>query len=233
MKKITAIILLLSPFIVSAQDQFFKQADALFKTHVNDRGLIDYEAIKSDPTQLNELLAYMSTADYESFDDATKKAFLINAYNVAVIKQVTDLLPLKSPLDNKGFFNGIKHQVAGKMMTLDELEKGLLYPTYPDARLHWVLVCAAMSCPPLATYAYFPDRLEEQLDARTREVLNLDWFVPVNGKKVQLSQIFSWYRGDFTKDGQSLIEYVNQYRDTKLEAKRPSFYEYDWSLNAQ
>ena len=233
MKKIITKIIFLLPLVGWSQGQFFEDSDAFFKAHVNERGLVDYQGIKDAPSELNALMASISSADYDSFDDATKKAFLINAYNIAVVKQVVDLLPLKSPLDNKGFFNGIKHDVAGKMLTLDGIEKETLYVEFPDSRLHWVLVCAALSCPPLAAYAYMPDQLEDQLEERTKHVLNLDWFVPVKKGKPQFSQIFSWYRGDFEKDGQTVIGYVNQYRDDKLEAKRPTFYAYDWTINAQ
>ena len=47
----------------------------------------------------------------------------------------------------------------------------------------------------------------------------------------ELSKIFSWFKGDFTKEG-SLIEYVNMYADTQITKKtKVSFMDYDWSLN--
>ncbi|MBV6646351.1 MAG: DUF547 domain-containing protein, partial [Cyclobacteriaceae bacterium] len=180
---------------------------------------------------LNTLYESISSFDWERSTDEVKKAFLVNAYNIIVIKQVVDQLPLKSPLDNPKFFNGIAHQVAGKKMTLDDLEKGTLLKKFPDSRVHFIVVCAAKSCPPLANFAFFPDRLEKQIQDRTIEVLNLDWFVRVNNNKAEFSQIFNWYRGDFEKNGKSLIDYVNDFREEKIMAKKVGFYEYDWSLN--
>ena len=67
----------------------------------------------------------------------------------------------------RGFFDGIKHTVMGEEVTLNQLEKGLLYPQFPDPRLHFVLVCAAKGCPPLDNCAYQPEKLDDQLTKRT------------------------------------------------------------------
>lgn len=231
MRKIIAFALLLVSTMTYSQDKFYQLADVFFAKNVDASGQVDYEGIKQSPSELNELTALIASTDYESLSDAQKKAFLTNSYNVLVIKQVVDLYPIKSPLDNPKFFNGIEHTVAGKQLTLDGLEKGTLMKRFFDARAHWVLVCAAKSCPPLANYAYFPEKLDEQFDERTKHVLNLDWFIRVD-KKVSVSQIFSWYKADFTQDNKKLIDYINEYRTEPLpSSKAPKFYEYDWSLN--
>ncbi len=233
MKKNIVIVLFLSTFSTIAQPDFYAQANAFFGEHVDDEGQVAYKDIKADPTSLQTLLSTIADTNFEELTATECKAFLINTYNILVIKQVVELMPLKSPLDNPLFFKGINHKVGNASLTLDQLEKGTLMKEFNDARLHFVLVCAAKSCPPLANFAYTPDDLEEQLEQRTKFVLNLDWFISVD-KKVALSQIFNWYRADFEKKGQSLIDYVNIYRTSKLDAtKSPKFYEYDWALNIQ
>ncbi len=218
---------------VGAQDRFFEDADRFFKTYVDDQGRVDYEAIKGGPAQLDALVEKIAEAQCESMSPEAHKAFLINAYNILVIKQVIDLYPIKSPLDEPSFFNGIRHNVGGQMLTLDQIEKGRLMMSFHDERTHFVLVCAAVSCPPLANFGFFPDGLEEQLQERTAFVLNLDWFVVVD-KKTELSQIFNWYRADFEMTGKSLVGYINDYRKEKItNTKQPKFYEYDWSLNGK
>lgn len=218
---------------VSAQTTFFDKADSFFKTYVDERGYVAYPIIQANPEELNELVSLIEAAAYPSFSQDEKKAFLINSYNILVIKQVIDLSPINSPLDNSSFFNGIRHQVDGHNLTLDELEKGMFMMEFHDPRAHFVLVCAAKSCPPLANFAYRPDGIDNQLEERTKYVLNLDWFVPVKNN-VEFSQIFNWYRADFEKGGKTLVEYINQYREEKLkESKRYKFYEYDWALNIQ
>lgn len=230
MKQILAILLMSVSLTGFGQADFFKKSDAFFKAYVNDQGGVAYDKVKENRVDLDDLVASIAKADFDSYDAQTQKAFMINTYNIWVIEQVVDLLPLKSPLDNPKFFNGIEHTMAGKSYTLDGLEKGKLYVEHPDSRLHFVLVCAAKSCPPLANYGWGPEGLDEALEQRTKEVLNLDWFIRVE-KKVSASQIFSWYKKDFEKDGK-LIDYIARYREG-VAGKKVTFYEYDWKLNQQ
>ncbi|MFT4851218.1 MAG: hypothetical protein ACI83B_003783, partial [Sediminicola sp.] len=48
---------------------------------------------------------------------------------------------------------------------------------------------------------------------------------------VQISQIFEWYKGDFTQDGTE-IEFINVFRKEAISEKaKISYYNYDWRLN--
>lgn len=210
---------------------FFDKADTFFSQYV-DEGSVDYRQIKKEPGQLNVLVKEIAELDLSNrrVTPDYLKAFYINAYNLLVIKQVVDRYPIEGPLKVEGFFDGIRHQVMGRKMTLDELEKGTLYAQFPDPRLHFVLVCAAKGCPPLAGFSYTPTDLDKQLDARAREVLNLDWFIRVNNNEAQVSQIFEWYKGDFEAAEGSVKAYINQYREIGEKTKL-GYYEYDWSLN--
>lgn len=218
-----------------AQDieKFYDDVDAFLSTHVAD-GLVDYGAIKSTPARLNQLLDQIAGFDRSSLDAATEKSFLINAYNILVIKNVVDHYPMDSPLEANGFFDRDAFQVAGETKTLDGLEKRDLYVKYPDARLHFVLVCAALGCPELIESAYRAATLEAQLDAQTRAALNNPVHVrpATSGNEVQISELFSWYTDDFTRDGQSVIEYINTYRTDALPADANLGYiTYNWQLN--
>lgn len=212
---------------------FFDQANDFFAKNVKD-GMVNYAAIKEDPAELRGLVRHIAELDLSNRRVTPEflKAFYINAYNLLVIKQVVDLYPIEGPLKVDGFFNGIKHKVMGKPMTLDELEKGTLYQQFPDPRLHFVLVCAAKGCPPLVARSYQPDGLDNQLTDRTRAVLNLDWFIVVNNRQTEVSQIFSWYKDDFVKASGSVVDYINHYRDKAIPSDAAlNYYEYDWSLN--
>lgn len=212
---------------------FFEKADAFFSEYVVE-GKVDYQEIKKNGRKLDELVREIAELDLSNKRVTPEflKAFYINAYNILVIKQVVGRYPIESPMDIEGFFNGITHEVMGDEMTLDELEKEILYEQFPDAKLHFVLVCAAKGCPPLASYSYQPDKLEKQLMERTGKVMNLDWFIRVKENRVEISPIFSWYREDFVNSAKSVREFINLYRNKKIEEnKEISFYEYDWSLN--
>ncbi|MEP4535366.1 MAG: DUF547 domain-containing protein [Cyclobacteriaceae bacterium] len=217
---------------VNAQN-FFQEADDFFVKYASD-GRVDYAELKENPADLNALVTQIAelnlnnkrvTADF-------MKAFYINAYNILVIKQVVDRYPIYGPLKVDGFFDGISHKVMGKELTLNQLEKETLYTQFPDPRLHFVLVCAAKGCPPIAPFAYTPTGLSKALDDRTRYVLNLEGFIRVKKKRVELSQIFDWYKTDFERTSDSDIAFINKYRDQKIDLKTSlGYYQYDWSLN--
>jgi hypothetical protein len=168
-------------------------------------------------------------------NDKEIQAFYINAYNLIVIHQISKLYPIKSALDQNGFFNKVKHKVAGEMLTLDQIEKGKVILKYNDARVHFAFSCAANSCPELANFAYRPDMLDVQLDERTRKTLNDPVFTIVDkqNKKVELSMLFKWYQKDFEQNGMNNLGFVNRYRNESIpDNYSVSFYEYDWGLNA-
>ncbi len=214
---------------------FTEQTDAFLSDRVSD-GKVDYAGIAQNRSQIDKLYQQIGEMSLKSTSDAEKKAFYINAYNIITIHQIAEHYPVKSPMDVKGFFDQQKHTVAGERFTLNELEKKKLLEPYQDPRIHFVLVCAAVSCPPLADFAYQADKLDEQLDEKTRQALNSNSFVRVkrDQKKVELSKIFEWYKDDFTQNNASLVAYVNQYRNQKISTSyQVSHYEYNWQLNEQ
>lgn len=233
MKNISIFVFLLFFQFGFSQDTsaFFAKADAFFKNHVVE-GRVDYKKIKKDPAALDELLGLAKDIKVATSDAETYQSFYINAYNISVIKGIVNAFPVKSPMDIKGFFDKTAYNLGGKEVTLNDLENVLLRKNYPkEPRFHFVLVCAGLGCPPIINAAYTPELLEQQLQEQAVKALNSPEFIRVKGKKVQISQIFEWYKGDFTKSG-SEIEYINQFRKEKISTKaKVSYYPYDWTLN--
>lgn len=212
---------------------FFKEADALFSKYVS-QGKVDYAAIKKAPKQLTDLLAKAKEIRVDKSNAKTYQAFWINAYNLATIKGVIDNYPLKSVMDVDGFFDKISYTIAGKSITLNDIENKMLRAEFHEPRFHFVLVCAALSCPPIISKAYRPETLEKQLQEQTEKALNNPEFVKLKGKEVLFSKIMDWYKEDFTRNGQSLIQFTNKYRKVMIsEDLKEGFYEYDWTLNGK
>ncbi len=212
---------------------FFSEADMFFKKHIQTRS-VDYKAITKKPEQLMKLVSTIAAFDLENADGKTEMAFWINAYNILVIQSVVNNYPLKSPLDVQGFFDTQKHPAAGEKLTLNEIENKKLREKFGDARIHFVLVCAAQSCPPIIDEAYLPSKLDKQLDDRTKMNLTDDTFLQVDSKskKVAISEIFKWYKADFAAGENTVLQYINQFRKEKIpEDYDVGFYQYDWNLN--
>jgi len=211
-------------------NNFFNEADRFFKAQVKN-GLVNYSQLKKN-TQLKSLLEKVEQADLSGTDAATKKAFYINAYNLQVINQALQQYPLQSVQSIAGFFDQKKITVAGERSTLNNLEKGKLLKPYNDARLHFVLVCGALGCPPITNFAYTPESLDQQLDQQTRLALNDPNFLKVKGNNVGLSQIFNWYADDFGGNKKNILTFINKFRSQKLStSSKVNFYPYNWAIN--
>ncbi|MEZ4699354.1 MAG: DUF547 domain-containing protein [Rhodothermales bacterium] len=214
---------------------FEDSVHAFFGKHVR-AGRVDYSAIKKQPAALDALLETIASMDRSALAPDDDKAFLVNAYNILVIKTVVDRLPLDSPLDDAGFFNKAAYPVAGATLTLDDLEKKTLYAAYPDARLHFALVCAARGCPELIPDAYRAATLDAQLDRQTRHAMTSPQIVQYDAgtKTARLSELFTWYAADFTRNHPSVLAFINAYRDTPIPSNaQTASIPYDWTLNGQ
>ncbi|MFS4454763.1 DUF547 domain-containing protein [Maribacter sp. 2304DJ31-5] len=234
MKKAITLIFLTSLVFVQAQNtqEYFLKADRFFKANVTN-GRVAYTDIKADPAPLHELLKKAKDITVSTSDENTYQAFWINTYNLLVINGIVNNYPLKSPLDVAGFFDKKKHEVGGENITLNDIENKLLRGNFPsESRFHFVLVCAGLGCPPIIASAYKPNTLDAQLQQQTVKAINNPNFIKVNKNKVKVSQIFEWYKGDFTQNGKNLVDYLNIYKKEKLSEKsKVSYYPYDWTLN--
>ena len=217
-------------FSQQLDNSFYTQADQFFKKNVTN-GKVDYANAKTSST-LKTLITRIENTDLSNADDLNKKAFYINAYNLLVINAAAKAYPIGSVLDNAGFFDKTKHKVAGKSTTLNNLEKDKLLKPTKDARLHFVLVCGAIDCPPIVNFAYTPEKLDQQMETQTRKALNNPQFIKTTGNKVELSQIFKWYTNDFGGNQKSVIKFINKYRNNPLNpSAKFSYYNYNWQLN--
>lgn len=222
-------LLLILGFQASAQNTFIDQADAFFQKHVR-QNRVDYKAIKSNPKELYTILDVLGT---NPVPEADRKAYLINAYNIFVIAGIVEAYPVPSPQVIPSFYDAQNYVLNHEKMSLNELEKGLLFKEFPDPGLHFVLVCGANGCPPIINRAYRTETLSATIESQMRKALNSD-FIKVSDAetKVELSEIFSWYTSDFGKNNKAVVVFINQYRTNPIpETYKIGFYPYDWNLN--
>lgn len=219
-------------FVIGQADvnSFFNNADKVFKANVKS-GLINYSTIKNDPN-FKISIKQIAAINPDNLSKNDRVAFLINAYNLLVINGVIQNNIGNSVLDQSNFFDSKVHTVGGKKVSLNTIEKVYLLKKYNDARYHFVLVCGAVGCPPITNFAYVPSKLEAQLTSQTKKAVNSSDFIKVNGGKVELSQIFSWYVNDFGGSDKAAVKYINKYRSTPIAPNASiSHYEYNWKLN--
>ena len=218
--------------------------DGLLKKYVNDQGMVNYRGVKADSLSLNAYLQDLSAhLPSKGWTEADRLAYWINAYNAFTIQRVIRAYPLKSIKDLGGAKTLVNTtwdqrfiQLNGDRYSLNDLEQRIMRKQFADNRIHAALVCAAMSCPRLRNEAFTGPRLNEQLDAQSREFVNN----PTKNKlsladKPQVSAIFNFYPKDFAKNGSTSVQdFINRYATQKIKSDAPLTYlEYNWALNEQ
>ncbi|MEO8712584.1 MAG: DUF547 domain-containing protein [Parafilimonas sp.] len=216
--------------------------DLLYK-YVTNEGLVNYKGIISEKASFESYLNSLSNNPPSStWTSKEKEAYWINVYNAFTVKLIIDHYPVKSIKDigpyiqipfvntpwQKEFF-----KIGEEDMKLDAVEHDKLRKQFNDPRVHFAIVCASMSCPKLRNEAYEGSTLDAQLDDQARAFLAAKSKNIITPDKLQLSKIFSWYKGDFTKNG-SLIDFLNKYAPVKINTDPDIDYlDYNWNLNQQ
>ncbi len=101
-----------------------------------------------------------------------------------------------------------------------------------DPRIHFALVCAANSCPPIAFYN--GEQLDQQLDLAMRSFLSGGGLhVERDSGTLFLSRIFKWYLGDFGGKTGLLNWLLPLLEDgpVKGETWKIRYIPYGWGLN--
>jgi hypothetical protein len=220
------------PLVAAAVDH--GAFDRILRDHVK-RGRVDYAAIKARAKKdLDRYVHALSQAKLDGLSRGEKLALYLNAYNANVIKAVVERYPLASVAKVKGFFDRKKIRVAGSTLTLNALEHQVIRKRFAEPRIHFALVCAARSCPPLPSRAFSAKRLEQDLERLTRSFLNSREGARITRGRVTVSKLFEWYGEDFTRAAGSVGAFVAKYRDQGAERFRRGpvgFHPYDWALN--
>jgi len=247
MKLILASLALLLSSASYALDRAHPAFDAVLKAHVKD-GLVDYEAIKKDPSRLQAYvveIADVPAATLAVWPDEDKIAFWINAYNALTLVSIIEKYPVKSIRDIPGVWDERKFKAAGRSLTLNEIEHEILRKDHEEPRIHMALVCAAMGCPRLRGEAYVGGRLNDQLKNQGVRFVGDKGNVRLDPKEktLHLSSIFDWFGEDFEKkysngpSKKAIVNFVAAHSSSlaveiqNIHNLQVSFLDYDWSLN--
>ena len=181
--------------------------DALLDVNVRD-GLVYYRAVQASRAGLNRYIASLDIpqAEFAKLSRHEQIALLINAYNALVLQTVVNHYPIqprvktvpdKSIRQIPGAFDR-RHRVAGRSLTLDELERWLI-DEYQDPRVIIALGRGAIGGGRLRSEAYTASRLDAQLDAATREFVTRQGHFRIDraAGTVIVSPLYSWREKDF------------------------------------
>lgn len=202
-------------------------------------GFVDYDGIARDE-RFDRFIDQLAGSPPSVIDEpGDRMALYLNAYNALAIKGILDGGSPDSLRGRRKFFRKQKYELLGEETTLEALEHERIIPL-GDARVHFAIVCASMSCPRLSSRAYQARKINVQLHDAARRFINdptRNRF-DLERRIAFISKIFDWYADDFVKSGGSAQRYLARFvEDAEVQEalRRDEFelryIEYDWSLN--
>jgi hypothetical protein len=245
-----------------AVDPLHRAFDTILDIYVRD-GLVYYQALKQERQRFDRYVASLAEVKLpEAAARNQRLAFWINAYNAFVLQTVIDNYPIRSrsasfPSNSirqiPGAFDRRMFRAAGRAVTLDQIEKEIVVPL-GDARAVLALGRGALGGGRLKSEAFAAERLDDQLNAATREVVDRREMVFVDRQNGVLSvnSMFSWREPAFVDSFDAKAAPVFASRSpleravlamiaplvVRSEAEfleqnrfRMEFHEFDWRLN--
>lgn len=235
------LVLLALPPAARAQRAPFDAAAwrGLLSRYATEDGGFRYAALHASPADraaLARLAVSVGEADVASLSRDARLAFYLDAYNALVVKAVIDRWPIESVMRVPGFFDRARYRVAGRDLTLNELENDVIRG-FAEPRVHFALNCASASCPRLGRTPYSgqPD-LRARLEREAREFVRRTTRVDRAARTIHLSQIFEWYERDFPGGTRAFVAPRLDPDDAALvrdAGARVTFSPYEWALNAR
>ena len=238
---------------IASGKEFFDHRlfDRVLKSYVSEMGSrFDYRSLSARPGQLQAYLNSLATVRLANLGRDELLALLVNAYNAYTIQSVLETFTPTHPegattiREIPNVFARKTHRVGGHLLSLDELEHGLIRPLFKDPRIHFVVNCASVSCAPLPLEALTGGNLESQLEYAARRTLSSPDYLRLDGEKLLVTKLLEWYGDDFVTEGfhgaeKSLPLYLRKYAadpvaraiDAAGGSPPVVFMNYDWSLN--
>ena len=205
--------------------------NALLKKYVDSKGNVDYKSFKNDEKALQTYLDMLAVNEPSSSTPKKEKlAYYINLYNAATVKLILNNYPTKSIKSIKSPWGKKWVKVGNQVLSLGNIEHKILRKMN-EPRIHFAINCASYSCPKLINSAFTASKMEAQLEQATKDFVNDITRNQFTDSKAKLSEIFKWYKGDFTDNG-TVLEYIAKYANKTINTKsKVRYLDYDWSLN--
>ena len=189
-----------------AQDRRQKSLDEVLDLYVRD-GEVYYRALKTERAKLDGYVASLASQAIDKLPREERLAFWLNAYDALVLQTVINNYPIakrsaayppNSIRQIPGAFERTAHRLAGRSLTLDQIEQTVL-PEFRDPRVYLALGRGAEGSGRLRSEAFSGDRIEAQLSEVARECTTRHHCLSIDraSDAISVSSIFSWREKEF------------------------------------
>lgn len=203
-----------------------------------------FAASAADRAALDAHIAREAARSPSRMTRADAFAFWADLYNAVTLQVVLAAWPVRSirnirpgPLDT-GPWKAKRVTVEGRRLSLDDIEHGIMRPTFRDPRVHYAVNCASIGCPNLKRTPWSGATLEADLDAAARTFINSPRGVAIRPDgRLTISSIYRWFREDFGGNEAGVLAHLARYAQGDRQARlavgaRIGGDAYDWSINA-
>jgi hypothetical protein len=193
---------------------------------------------------LGAYVAWLSRIPVRRLNKREQRAYWINFYNALTVKVVLDHYPVASIRDisispgwfAKGPWGKKLVEVENTPISLDDIEHRILRLIWKDARLHYVLNCAAIGCPELMGEPFTSFNTERLMQKATLNFVAHSRGMRFEGDELVVSSLYRWYGDDFGgwPEGvlHHLIKFAPQATAWRLATRAViADHTYDWALN--
>lgn len=204
---------------------------------------VDYRAL-ADSADWKRLVRSFESARPGGMSRDERLAYWINAYNVFAIDLVLDHYPVEGIREIGSFFSPVWNvevaTIEGRTLSLGGIEHDILREM-GEPRIHGAIVCASVSCPPLARTPFRAETIDADLTAAMRRWLAIPGkglSIDRRAGRVRVSKVFDWFDDDFEAQGgipEALLPFLDDDDAAWIRAQRGDltlrYLDYDWSLN--
>jgi hypothetical protein len=173
-------------------------------------GQVYYRALKSDRARLDAYVASLADTKLDSSSREEQIAFWLNAYNALVLQTVINHYPIQQVRSKEyparsvrqvpGAFERLTHRVAGRTVTLDQIEQVIL-ASFSDPRVFFALGRGSVGGGRLRSEAFTAASLNRQLGESASECVKRAtcFAADKDAKIVRISSVFSWRESAFVE----------------------------------
>jgi len=191
---------------------------------------------------LEDYIAELSALDPRRYRRAEQKVYWMNLYNALTINLVLDHYPIASirEITGRAGRDAWKEQiveVAGKRLSLNDIDHRILRPIWHDHKVRFGLACASLGCPNMQPVAFTTANNRKLLKKAGRDFVNHSRGLKMENGELRVSSIFDWYEKDFAADKKTLLKVFAHYAEDRKALYLLGFsgditYAYDWRINA-
>ncbi len=205
----------------------------------------DYGALKNASADMAVLEAYIDQLAVKTPSNMARNeamAYWANLYNALTVQVVAQNYPVKSIRKIKtglraGPWKRKLVMVEGRNLSLDDIEHGIMRPTFKTPLVHYMVNCASIGCPNLKATPWSGTNLDAELEKVARDFINSPRGTLLANGRLQVSSIYKWFKKDFGGNDAGVLAHIRTYAHKELldalkGKQKIDKYAYDWSVNA-